>query len=149
MVRSAHLALFPIRLADQFDFTVSDRFSCEKIHTASLGTATWTDLSTCNKIKVTCAEMSPYRLPSDAVCIIIISSGISRLWRDKCLCVIWHLFRFNSASQATAQHWNSTETIISVCCTAFNITMNYTCWVLRLENDKLAENDKQSLPCFR
>ena len=46
MVRSVHLTLSPIRLADQFDFTASDRYSYEKIHTASLVTARWTDLST-------------------------------------------------------------------------------------------------------
>ena len=40
------IALSPIRFNAQFDFAVSDRYSYEKIHTASLGTAIWTDLST-------------------------------------------------------------------------------------------------------
>ena len=54
--RTAHLA--------QFDFAVSDRYSYEEMHTASA------DLSTRHHIKldvVTCAEMSPSRLPNDAV----------------------------------------------------------------------------------
>ena len=48
MVRSAHLALWlsPIRFTDHVNFTFSDRYSYEKIHTASLGAARWTDLST-------------------------------------------------------------------------------------------------------
>ena len=46
MVRSAHLTLSPIRFSAQFDFTVSDRYSYEKIHTSPLGNARWTDLST-------------------------------------------------------------------------------------------------------
>ena len=36
IVRSAHLALLPKRCTAQFDFAVSDRYSYEKIHTASL-----------------------------------------------------------------------------------------------------------------
>ena len=50
MVRSAHLALSPINaLPAQFDFAVSVKYSYEKIHTASLGTARWADLSTRHK----------------------------------------------------------------------------------------------------
>ena len=75
MVRSVHLAFCPIRFTD---FSVLDRFSYEKIRTASLGTARWADLSTRHHIKpsptrlgldvVTSAEISPSRLPNDAVC---------------------------------------------------------------------------------
>ena len=36
MVRSAHLALSPIRFTAQFDFAVLDRYLYDKIHTASL-----------------------------------------------------------------------------------------------------------------
>ena len=36
MVRSARLALSHIRFTEQFDFAVSDRYSYEKMHTASL-----------------------------------------------------------------------------------------------------------------
>ena len=43
MVRSAHLALSPIRFTDQFDFTVSDRCLYEKMHVASFGTSRWPD----------------------------------------------------------------------------------------------------------
>ena len=39
MVRSAHFALSPFRFTAPFDFAVSDRYSYEKMHTASLGTA--------------------------------------------------------------------------------------------------------------
>ena len=73
MVRSAHLALSPMRFTDQLHFTFSDRYLYEKIHTASSGTARCTDLSTRLwlglDVVVTCAEMSPSRLPNDAVCI--------------------------------------------------------------------------------
>ena len=51
IVRSAHLALSPIRFTAQFDYAVSDRYSYEKMHTASLGTARWADLSTSHHIK--------------------------------------------------------------------------------------------------
>ena len=51
MVRSAHLALFLIRFTAQFDFSVSDRYSYQKIHTASLGMTKWADLSTSHNIK--------------------------------------------------------------------------------------------------
>ena len=50
-VGSDHLALSPIRFTAQFDFAVSDRYSYERIHTASLGTEKWTDLSTRHHIK--------------------------------------------------------------------------------------------------
>ena len=46
MVRSAHLALSPKRLIVQLDFAALNRYSYMKIHTASLGTARWADLST-------------------------------------------------------------------------------------------------------
>ena len=36
MVRSAHLALSPIRSTAEYDFAVSDRHLYKKIHTASL-----------------------------------------------------------------------------------------------------------------
>ena len=52
MVRSTHLALFPQRFTSQFDFAVSYRYSYEKIHTASLGTARWADLGTRHHIKL-------------------------------------------------------------------------------------------------
>ena len=74
MVRLAYLALTPILFTAQIDFAV--RYSYEKIHTVSLGTARWADLSTLHHIKpsprldvVTCADMNPSRLPNDAVCI--------------------------------------------------------------------------------
>ena len=51
MVRSAHLALSLTCFTAQFDFAVSDRYSYEKIHSASLGTARWADLSTRHHIK--------------------------------------------------------------------------------------------------
>ena len=51
IVRSAPLALSPINFTAQFDFAVSDRYSHEKIHTASLGTVTWADLSTRHHMK--------------------------------------------------------------------------------------------------
>ena len=51
MVRSAHLALSLIRFTAQFDFAVSDRYSYEKMQTASLGTARWADLSTRHHIR--------------------------------------------------------------------------------------------------
>ena len=46
MVRSAHLALSPKRFTAQFNFAALNRYSYEKIHTASLSTARWADLST-------------------------------------------------------------------------------------------------------
>ena len=69
------------------------------------------------------------RLPSDVVCIW--SCQVLVVCEEENVCVwfdIWNKFRFNVgwASQATAQHRNSTETIISVCSAAFDITM-YTC----------------------
>ena len=51
MVRSVHLALSQMHFTDQFDFTVSDRYTYQKIHTASLGTTRWTDLTTRHHIK--------------------------------------------------------------------------------------------------
>ena len=51
MVRSAHLALSPIHFTAQFDFYVSETYSYEKMHTSSLGTARWADLSTRHHIK--------------------------------------------------------------------------------------------------
>ena len=36
MVRSAYLALSPIRFTEQFDFAVLDRYLYEKMHMASL-----------------------------------------------------------------------------------------------------------------
>ena len=51
MVRSAHLALSPIGFTALFDFGTSNRYSHEKIHTASLGTARWADLGTRHQIK--------------------------------------------------------------------------------------------------
>ena len=45
MVRSAHLALSPLSFTAQFAFAVSEIYSYEKIHTASLDTAIWADLS--------------------------------------------------------------------------------------------------------
>ena len=53
MVRSAHLALSRKRFTAQFDFAVSNRYSYEKMHTGSLGTAGWADLSTGPHIKAT------------------------------------------------------------------------------------------------
>ena len=63
-----------------FDFAVSDRYSYEKIHTASLGTDRWVDLNTRHYIKptskgsgldvvVTCAEMRPSHLANGAFVI--------------------------------------------------------------------------------
>ena len=46
MVRSARLALSPKRFTAQFGFAVSNRYLYEKIHTESLGTPGWADLST-------------------------------------------------------------------------------------------------------
>ena len=51
MVRSAHLTPFPKRFTAQFDYSASNRYLYKKIHTASLGTARWTDLSTRHHIK--------------------------------------------------------------------------------------------------
>ena len=45
MVSSAHLALSPMSFTAQFDFAVPEIYSYEKIHTASLATAIWSDLS--------------------------------------------------------------------------------------------------------
>ena len=70
MVRSAHLALSPIHFTAKFDFAISDRYSYEKMHIASLVrrdgliSALVTTLTV-----VTCAEMSSSRLHNDAVCI--------------------------------------------------------------------------------
>ena len=57
-----------IHFTAKFDVAVSDKYSYEKIYTASSGTAIWADLSTV----VTCAEMSPSCLPNDAVCIHVL-----------------------------------------------------------------------------
>ena len=51
MVISANLALYPIRFTAQFGFAVSDRYSYETIHTASLETARFADLSARHHIK--------------------------------------------------------------------------------------------------
>ena len=53
MVRSAHLAFSPIRFTAPLHSAVPDIYSYEKIHvhTASLGTARWADLSTRHQIK--------------------------------------------------------------------------------------------------
>ena len=74
-MRSALLALSHIRFTTQFDFAVSDIqiYSYEKIHTASLGTASFTDVSTYHHIEPrlkarACAEMSPSHLPK-VVCM--------------------------------------------------------------------------------
>ena len=40
------IALFPLRFTPQFDFAITDRYSYEKINTASLSTVRWADLST-------------------------------------------------------------------------------------------------------
>ena len=45
MVRSAHLALSPIRFTAQFDFAVSDIFVRENAY-GIVGTTRWADLST-------------------------------------------------------------------------------------------------------
>ena len=51
MVRSAHLALSPKVFTAQFDFATSNRYSYEKIHIASLGTAQVAYFSTRHYIK--------------------------------------------------------------------------------------------------
>ena len=51
MLRSAHIALSPISFNAQFDIPALNRYSYENIHTASLGTARWADLSTSHHIK--------------------------------------------------------------------------------------------------
>ena len=74
MLRSAHLALSPKRLTDDQirGFLPLQIYSYEKIHTASLGTSRWADLCSRHHITdvVTCSQMSPTRLPNDAVCIL-------------------------------------------------------------------------------
>ena len=68
-------ALKGLSFTVQLDYAVSDIYTYKKLHTAWLGTARWTDLSTRHYIKpspkgvVTCADMSPSRLTNDAVCI--------------------------------------------------------------------------------
>ena len=51
MVRSARLAISPIRVTSHFYFAVSYRYLYEKIHTASLCMAKWADLRTSYHMK--------------------------------------------------------------------------------------------------
>ena len=70
MVRSAHLTLSPRRFTALFDFAASNRYSYEKIglHTASLVRRDGTQHSVPHQV-VTCVQISPSRLPNDALCI--------------------------------------------------------------------------------
>ena len=72
-----YLTLSRIRFTAKFDFAVSDRYSYEKMHTASLVrrdgiiSALVTTSSPRLKAVVTCAEISPSRLPNDALGIYV------------------------------------------------------------------------------
>ena len=75
MARLAHLALSPIRFTVQLDFTVSDRFSYQKASRLGLDVVTF-------------AEMSPSRLPSDAVCIYYPQNYVYQVSITICQCMV-------------------------------------------------------------
>ena len=67
MVGSAHLTLSPIRFTAQFDFAFQIDIRTSKC-IRHRWCSRWVDLRFVLDV-VTCAEMSPSRLPNDAVCI--------------------------------------------------------------------------------
>ena len=79
MVRSTHLALSPIRFTYQFDFAVSDRYIGKRKYILHrwYGEMSSSQHSSPHQARafrrgldvMTSAEMSPSRLPNDAVCI--------------------------------------------------------------------------------